>query len=84
MTTTSRYSFEAEDSSVLELQVEKTQVLQSTLEKVIPFQMPLLGDNGAFPRYVLFCLEHCVHFSSNPFTINFMFIICCIISVDKH
>lgn len=49
MTTTSKYSFESDDASVLELQVEKTQVLQSTLEKLVPFQLPLLGDNSAFP-----------------------------------
>jgi len=49
MTTTSRYSFEGDDPSVLELQVEKTQVLDSTLEKIVPFQLPLLGDSGAFP-----------------------------------
>ena len=62
MTTTSKYSFEEDDSSVLELQVEKTQVLESTLEKVIPFQLPMLGNKEAFPRYIEYYMTHPVYF----------------------
>ena len=49
MTTTSEWRFEDSDVSLLELRVEKTQVLDSTLEKLAPFSLPMLGQTSAFP-----------------------------------
>ena len=49
MTTTSQWQFDDSDSNIIELRVEKTQVLDSTLEKLVPFSLPLLGQSSSFP-----------------------------------
>lgn len=49
MTTSSKFFIDPNDPDIVEITVEKTQVLQSTIEKLLPFQLPLLGASSSFP-----------------------------------
>jgi hypothetical protein len=62
MTTSSDWQFDSNNNNVLEIRVEKTQVLESTLEKLMPFQLPLLGRS-----LVIISLKH-THTHTHPYT----------------
>jgi hypothetical protein len=49
MTTTSKWRVDEQDSDVLEVTVEKTQVLDSTIEKFLPIPLPFIGQSSSFP-----------------------------------
>ena len=49
MTTSSKFFIDPNEPDIVEITVEKTQVLHSTIEKLVPFQLPLLGDSSSFP-----------------------------------
>lgn len=49
MTTTSTWKHDDQDPQVIEVSVEKTQVLDSTIEKLLPFSPPFIGPSSSFP-----------------------------------